>query len=192
MSDKPDKESQTEEATDKRLHDSIEKGDIPNSREVALFASLLASLLFFVFFLRDGAARLIVALQQMVGLSGQYQLGEGRNATALIAALIEAAGAFVLPAFVLFIVSALVASFAQNPPSFVVDRIVPKLDRVSPSAGWSRIASSRGVTEFGKSLLKLLIVGSIAFFIVKKEIASSYATSFRTPPALPTICSPSR
>lgn len=184
MSDKPDKESQTEEATDKRLHDSVEKGDTPNSREVSLFASLLASLLFFVFFLRDGAARLIIALQQMVGLCGQYRLGESGDASALMDALVEAAGAFVLPAFVLFIVSALVASFAQNPPRFVLDRIAPKLERVSPAAGWSRLASPRGFTEFAKNLLKLFIVGFVAYLIVKKEIASSYATLFSDPASL--------
>ena len=32
MSDKPDKESQTEDASEKRLHESIEKGDVLDNR----------------------------------------------------------------------------------------------------------------------------------------------------------------
>ena len=84
MSDAPDKESQTEEATEKRLHDSIEKGDTPHSREVTLFASLLASLLFCSFFFRAGAARLVGALQHLLDQSALFDLGAGRNASVLM------------------------------------------------------------------------------------------------------------
>jgi flagellar biosynthetic protein FlhB len=184
MSDAPDKESQTEEATEKKLHDSIEKGDTPNSREVALFASLMASLVFLVFFLRDGATRLIVTLQRLFDHSGQFQLGEGRNALALAEALIEAMGAFVLPAFILFVASALIAGFAQNPPSLVLDRIAPKFERISPASGWSRLFSQRNGTEFAKSLAKLGTVGFIAFLIIKAEIGASFATLYSDPVGL--------
>ena len=155
MSDAPDKESQTEEATEKRLHDSIEKGDTPHSREVTLFASLLASLLFCSFFFRAGAARLVGALQHMLDQSALFDLGAGRNASVLMATVMEAAGAFLLPAFVLFVTSALIASFGQTPPRLVVARIAPKWDRVSPRAGWSRLVSPRNATEFAKNLAKL-------------------------------------
>ena len=120
MSDAPDKESQTEEATEKRLHDSIEKGDTPHSREVTLFASLLASLLFASFFLRAGANRLVGALQHLLDQSALFDLGAGRNASALIAAALEAAADFLLPAFVLFVAAALIAAFGQTPPRLVV------------------------------------------------------------------------
>jgi flagellar biosynthetic protein FlhB len=181
MSDKPDKESQTEEATEKRLHDSIEKGDTPHSREITLFASLLASLLFFSFFLRSGASRLVGVLQQLLDQSGQFRLGEGRDGSALLFALIGAGGAFVLPAFMLFVLAALIAAFGQNPPRLVTDRIQPRWERISPLAGWSRLVSVRGATEFGKSLLKLFAVGFIAALILKSEIASAVATLYSDP-----------
>jgi flagellar biosynthetic protein FlhB len=184
MSDAPDKESQTEEATEKRLHDSIEKGDIPVSRETTLFASLLASLLFFSFFLRSGGTRLTGELQRLLDQCGQFRLGEGGNASALVAALIETCGAFALPAFALFILAALVASFGQNPPRFVAERLAPKWDRISPGAGWSRLVSIRGAAEFGKSVLKLLAVGCIASLILKSEIASAVATLTSDPSGL--------
>ncbi len=184
MSEKPDKESQTEDATEKRLHDSIERGDTPSSRETALFASLLASLLFFAFFLRSGASRLLGVLQQTLDQCGQFRLGEGRDASALFAAVTEACAAFVLPAFVLFVVTALVSSFAQNPPRLVMERIAPKWERVSPATGWSRLVSPRGATEFAKSVLKLFAVGCIAALILKSEIASAVATLYSDPSGL--------
>jgi len=184
MSDAPDKESQTEEATEKRLHDSIEKGDTPHSREVTLFASLLASLLFASFFLRAGANRLVGALQHLLDQSALFDLGAGRNASALIAAALEAAADFLLPAFVLFVAAALIAAFGQTPPRLVVERIAPKWDRVSPRAGWSRLASPRNATEFAKNLAKLCAAGFIAFLILKSEIGAAYATLYSDPSGL--------
>ncbi|MCI4678806.1 flagellar type III secretion system protein FlhB [Rhodoblastus acidophilus] len=184
MSDAPDKESQTEEATEKKLHDSIEKGDTPFSREAALFASLLASLLFLSFFLRDGAVRLIAALQNLLDQSGQYQLGQGRNATLLLGAVVEDSGAFVAPALILLIVAGVVAAVAQNPPRLIGERIAPKWDRVSPRSGWGRIFSLRGATEFGKSLLKLFAVGLVVTIIVKGEIGGAFKSIFSDPAEL--------
>ena len=49
MSDAPDKESKTEEATEKKVRDSLEKGRIPYSREAATLSTMLAILIAAVF-----------------------------------------------------------------------------------------------------------------------------------------------
>jgi flagellar biosynthetic protein FlhB len=182
MSDKPDKESQTEEPTEKRLADSIERGDTPNSRETTTFASLLAGLLFFSFFLRSGATKLVVVLQNLLDQSGQYQVGAGRNAVHILDAAMEAAGVFLLPAVVLIVVAALVATFGQNAPRISPERLAPKWERISPIDGWGRIFSVRGLTELAKSVVKLAIVGAVAFTLLKNEIAAALAT-IRSDPA---------
>src|SRR5437868_7100504 len=53
MSEKPEHDSKTEEATEKRLREAIEKGNVPVSREAGTFASLAACLLASALFLRD-------------------------------------------------------------------------------------------------------------------------------------------
>ena len=184
MSDAPDKESQTEEATEKKLHDSIERGDTPVSREASLFASLLASLLFLSFFLRKGAVHLVTALQNLLDQCGQYRVGEGRNAALLLGAVGEVSGGFLLPAFLLLIGAGVVASAAQNPPRLISERIAPKWNRVSPGAGWSRLFSLRNATEFGKSLIKLGAVGLVVLFIVKSEISGAFTAIFSDPASL--------
>lgn len=151
---------------------------------MSLFASLVASLLFLAFFLRPGAARLVGALQSLLDQSGQFRLAEGGNALALLGSVAEAAGGFALPAFVLFILAGLIASAAQNPPRLVADRIAPKFDRISPRAGWSRLFSLRGATEFAKSVVKLAAVGFAAFIVVKGEIAAAFATLLTDPASL--------
>lgn len=184
MSDAPDKESQTEEATDKKLHDSIERGDTPFSREAVLFASLIGSLLYASFFMRAGAQHMVAALQQLVDQAGQFRLGEGRNATALLAAVGDAAGQCVGPALLLLALCGVIAGAAQNPPQLVAERIAPKWDRLSPRAGWSRIFGARGATEFAKNLVKLGVVGLAVGLIVKREISQAEAEIFSDPSRL--------
>lgn len=184
MSDAPDRESQTEEATDKKLHDSIERGDTPFSREAVLFASLLGTLLYATFFLRAGAQKLVTALQELIDQAGQFHLGEGRNAAVLIKAALEAAGACLVPAFVLLALCGVIAGAAQNPPQLVSERIAPKWERLSPRAGWARIFGARGATEFGKNLVKLAVIGLAVGLIVKREIGLAEAEIFSDPARL--------
>jgi flagellar biosynthesis protein FlhB len=113
-------------------------------------------------------------LQTLIDQCGQFNISDGRNASALLAAVAAAAGAFALPAFILAALSGLIASAAQNPPRLIAERIAPKFERVSPGAGWSRIFSARGAAEFAKSLVKLGAVGLVVTLIVKGEIGAAF------------------
>lgn len=50
MADDQDKDSKTEDPTEKKLRDAAEKGNLPFSREVPIFASSLAFYCYLVFF----------------------------------------------------------------------------------------------------------------------------------------------
>ncbi|NNC00918.1 flagellar biosynthesis protein FlhB, partial [Corallococcus exiguus] len=58
MSEDVDKESKTEAASDKKIRDAIEKGNIPFSKEAPIFASIVAMLLILVFATRNNVASL--------------------------------------------------------------------------------------------------------------------------------------
>ena len=62
MAEHQDKESKTEEATDKKIQDAIEKGNVPFSREAATLASLLGMLVVASFFLASGVGQLNFSL----------------------------------------------------------------------------------------------------------------------------------
>ena len=50
MAEAAEKDSKTEEATEKKVRDTIEKGQLPHSREAAILASFVAILVFVLFF----------------------------------------------------------------------------------------------------------------------------------------------
>ena len=58
MAESADKDSKTEEATEKKIRDAVEKGQLPHSKEAAILASFVAILIFTVFFAKDSAIEL--------------------------------------------------------------------------------------------------------------------------------------
>jgi flagellar biosynthetic protein FlhB len=169
MAEEQDKESQTEEATEKRLADAIERGVVPTSREVALLASLASMLIVMAFVMRESAARLIAALVHFVDDPGGWRLEQGSDAIALGNLVLLNALGFLAPIFALFVVAGIVASVAQNAPRFVFDRIMPDLSRLSIRGGLSRIYGLSGLTEFLKSAVKLVAVGAIVALVLNGQ-----------------------
>ena len=58
MAEIADKDSKTEEATEKKIRDTIEKGQMPHSKEAPILASFVAILVFTVFFAKDSMVEL--------------------------------------------------------------------------------------------------------------------------------------
>ncbi|MGV1870832.1 flagellar biosynthesis protein FlhB [Agrobacterium rosae] len=169
MSDGEDKDSKTEEPTEKKLRDAEEKGNVPSSHEASLFTSMLAFYLYLVFFVPDGVKRLGETLEDIIERPEQWRMNTAADMVSLGLHLAKEMGAFLLPAAVLFIVFGLGQSFAQNLPQFVLDRIMPKASRISPVGGFTRIYSVDGLVNFGKSLFKVVIVAIIMVMVLKND-----------------------
>jgi flagellar biosynthetic protein FlhB len=75
-----------------------------------------------------------------------------------------------LPAFALSLVAVFAGPVLQRGFVIATERLHPKLDHLSPMAGFKRIFSLRSVVEFGKSLAKLLIVGAVAAVLLLPEL----------------------
>jgi flagellar biosynthetic protein FlhB len=169
MSDDRDTDSKTEEATDKKIHDAIEQGNVPVSREVPILASLTAILIALVFVVPPRAEALVSALMRFLDDAGGWRLERSNDVLALAGLVGLAAVDFVTPVVALLMIAGVVASVAQNSPRFVPDRIMPDLSRISPWAGFTRLFGLRGWTEFFKSLLKIFAVGGLVALILSGQ-----------------------
>ncbi|ANK71393.1 flagellar biosynthesis protein FlhB [Ensifer adhaerens] len=181
MSDDQDKDSKTEAPSEKKISDAAEKGNVPFSREATMFASTLAIYIFFVFFLTDGVATLTEALKDIFEQPEAWRLENATDVVALITHLIWKSTALVVPAFVLLIVFGVGASIFQNLPVPVLDRIQPKLNRVSPMAGLKRIFGIQGLVEFGKSLFKIIIVSVVVVLVLWNDYFATLDLMFSDP-----------
>ena len=169
MADAPDKDSQTENATEKKLSNSIERGDVPVSREVALFASLASMLVAMIFLLREEAQRLAASLVLLLDDPAGWRLDKLDDVMALYRVILGEILTFLTPILTLLVVSGVVASMAQNMPRFVAERIEPDLGRISLRQGFSQIFGLRGLTEFLKSVVKLVAVGAIVAIVLNGQ-----------------------
>ncbi len=161
MADDQDAESKTEEASEKRIHDAVERGDVPVSREVSLLASLSAILIAMLFIVPSHAEAFVGALVHFLDDPAGWRLDQSSDVLALSEVVVLAAVQFIAPIVILLMVFGVIASVAQNPPRIVPDRIMPDLSRLSPIAGFKRIFGLRGWTEFFKNLLKIAAVGVV-------------------------------
>ncbi|KQV68382.1 flagellar biosynthesis protein FlhB [Rhizobium sp. Root1220] len=176
-----DKDSKTEDPTAKKKSDAAEKGNVPFSRELPLFATVLATFIYLIFFLPEGLSRVAEALKDIFEQPDQWKIETGPDVLSLFIHLGWVAAALLAPAFILFMAFGVVASISQNLPTPVLERIRPQFSRISLSKGWSRLFSLPGLVEFGKSLVKILIVGVVMFFVLKSEYFSAIDAMFSDP-----------
>lgn len=167
MSDAPDKESKTEEATEKKIRDTVEKGQLPFSKEAPLFASFLAFLIFTVFFAYDRIGGFGTFLAIFLERPDEWSLGSDLDAAALYEMVFMEIGRLLVAFVFLMVCAGIAGSILQNSPRMVLDRVQPKLSRVSLAQGWSRLFGAQGIAEFLKSVGKLLLAGSFLAFTLR-------------------------
>ena len=181
MSDEQDKDSKTEDPTEKKIRDAAEKGNIPFSREVTIFASSLAVYVYLVFFLPGRLAQTGESLRDLFDQPDQWRLGSSPDVISLFTHLAWTASTVVAPILILLMVFGVGSSVLQNMPTPVLERIRPQLSRISPMKGWSRIFGVTGFVEFAKSLFKIVVVSVIMFFTLRGEFYSSIDAMFSDP-----------
>lgn len=185
MSDDQDKESKTEEPTEKKIRDAIDKGNIPFSKEVPIFASSAAILVFFVFFMPTGASYLARSLTDVFEKADKWSLATGDDTVSLFNHLFWETSHFLLPAFALMMTFGVAASVMQNMPTPALDRIQPKMSRVSLSKGLHRIFGPQGLVEFAKSITKILVISSIIAVSLTGDFFNSLNGIFSDPNTIP-------
>jgi flagellar biosynthetic protein FlhB len=187
MSEAPDKESKTEEATEKKIRDAVEKGNVPFSREAATLASLLGILFIISFFLLHNAGALVASLRALIDSPGGIALENRADAILLFGTIAGDAARFVLPIVAILAAAGVLSSFLQNSPRLVLDRIQPKLSRISISSGWRRIFGAQGQVEFLKAVFKLGAVTGLGVMVMRAAQYDVIGAMYTEPNGLPLL-----
>ncbi|RWM12104.1 flagellar biosynthesis protein FlhB [Mesorhizobium sp.] len=169
MAEAVDKDSKTEEATEKKIRDTIEQGKLPHSRETAIFASFLAILVFAVFYAKDAVIDLGVFLSTFLEKPEAWPMDTETDVITLYEQVLIEIGRAVVSLLVLLVVAGIGASVFQNMPQLVGERIRPQLSRISIAKGWSRLFGAQGFVEFGKSLAKLAFAIAVLSFTLSED-----------------------
>lgn len=168
MAETPDESQKTEEPTEKKLRDAIQKGNVAKSTEISNWFILVGGALIVVFYAGPMAQVLVESLSQF--LARPHELAErletppelARDIVLLFVRVIW------LPMGILLI-AAVLGNVLQHAPVFSTEKMKPKLDKISPIKGLKRLFGMSSLVNFSKSLAKLVIVGFICFVVIWPE-----------------------
>lgn len=171
-------DDKTEAPSQKRLQQAREQGQIPVSRDVTMFASLGGAALGCLTLAPPLADRLLHQGAMMLGEMDRVSIDGGVFAghlmqTGFTAGLLLASVA--LPAVLGTIGSTLLQTQFYLAPSPI--RFQP--ERVNPMAGLARMFSAQHLMEFGKSVLRLAILG-VLIWVVLRHAAPAAISVLRT------------
>jgi flagellar biosynthesis protein FlhB len=187
MAEGEDKESKTEEATEKRMRDAIEQGNVPFSRELPTFLSLASVVLAGGFMFAGSIIELRNSLGRFIDNPGDWPLENPADALLILRTVALDTGKLLLPVVLLLMVAGIAGAVLQNPPRLVGDRIAPQLSRISPLSGWGRIFGISGFVEFLKALFKLIAVAIVGYLVLKATQSEVLSAMFMDPVTLPAL-----
>lgn len=181
MAETEDGAEKTEEGSDKKVSEALNRGNVPFSREASTFFSLGAMLAICSLALANNMRLLTQKLAEVFASPARQIFDTPADTMNLFALMAKAGSYFLLPILVLLCGAGLVAAFSQGMPRVAFDRISPKWEKLSPKSGFKRMFSTDGVVEFLKSLTKFLIVSATIGFLLRADLRRIIETLYIEP-----------
>jgi flagellar biosynthetic protein FlhB len=155
----------TEEPSQRRLQEARERGQIPRSRELTNFATMIGGSATLVAIGGTVAAHLSQLMRRSLSIDERSLRTTDSMAASLGDAGISAVTA-ILPVFGTLVCMVLLASVVLGGWNFSSKALTPDFSRLSPLSGIKRLFGFHGVSELVKALLKCIVVGAVCAGIV--------------------------
>ncbi len=166
MAEDKNDEEKTEEPSQKRIEDAREEGNVPRSMELGSMMVLLTGVLG-LYFLGGGIWRDMSEASSYLFSNAVDMRIDMENFRAYAEVAIWFMVKLLAPLFVVLMIVGLLTGVAQSGPNFSWKAIQPKASKMNPLKGLKRtFASSRALVELVKSVLKVLMVGSLSWWTI--------------------------
>ena len=179
MAEGEDQASKTEEPTQKKLDDARKKGQVASSREVNTWFMLLAGTLML--------ALAPMAMDDMGAILSRFLSQphafpvDGPAILQLGAATMFDMAAVMAPVFGMTLIAAIASGFVQHGFLLSTDKLQPKLQNISLLKGVKRMFSLKSIVEFIKGILKMTIVGAVAFALIEPQMERITSAIYMAP-----------
>ncbi|MBN1127341.1 MAG: flagellar biosynthesis protein FlhB [Chitinispirillaceae bacterium] len=162
------KDDKTETATPKRRQESREKGSVAKSTEINSVIVLLTGLLMLKFFGNWMLERMGSCMIETFRSIATFELS-AQQLVALMTDVSIQSILMILPVCVAIMLFGLIANIVQIGFLFTAKPITPDLKKINPISGFARLFSMKTVVETIKNILKLFIIGLVAYLTIKAE-----------------------
>jgi flagellar biosynthesis protein FlhB len=170
MSEDTEQEDKTEDATERRIEQAIERGDVPKSMELATFLALGAGTLALMIMGMIGTGPFIASMRGMLTNAHLVPFDQGGLASLTEFSLIKFFSTVGVP-FGFAILAGIVSGMVMHRPVFTPEPMIPKLDRISPLAGFKRVFGKEALVQFLKSLIKIALIAVLIMAVLWPERA---------------------
>ena len=168
-------EDRTEQASEKRLQEAREKGEVPRSRDLSGAMVVLAG----VIALLSHSETMYVHARHIYTLGMQYPreaLFTDKLPLHALAGAAHEALAILIPIFTATLMATVAAPVLIGGLNFSSQALQPKFERLDPIAGIARLVSINGLVELTKSLIKLLFIGGALVLLMRYSEAEIMAS----------------
>jgi flagellar biosynthesis protein FlhB len=166
-----DKHSKTEQPTSKKLDEARKKGSPPLSRDMTATVTLFVSIIT----LYGLGGHMLTTLREnsrdLLGNMGTFTFTTASIHNLLLKEFLSI-GATLAPFLILVMVAGIVGVVLQGSVSLSTERLEVKFDKLNPISGFKRIFRKDSLVEAVKSIIKIGIVGFVAYRILRDEMDS--------------------
>ncbi|NVE01844.1 flagellar biosynthesis protein FlhB [Massilia sp. BJB1822] len=159
----------SEQATPHKLEEARKKGSVARSMDFTALG-IMAALVLVVYANGSAAMTALVRIQQRVLAQAGRRNWEADVIMSWLGGLLVEMLSILGPLFLTLMIAAVLVNLMQTGPIISFHPLIPDMQRLNPVAGMKRIFSIRTLFEAGKSILKLLILGTVVYFTLRGMI----------------------
>jgi flagellar biosynthesis protein FlhB len=167
MADESD-EDKTEDPTQKRLDEALERGDVVKSQELNTWFVIAGGTLIVSTFSGSIGSGILVPLRNLIANSWMIQT-DGPGLLALTRSLEYAVVAAIGLPLLMLALAAIAGNMLQHRLVWSAEQLKPKLSKISPASGAKRIFGKQAAVNFAKGLFKLAALGAVMTAILWPE-----------------------
>lgn len=161
-----DAEDKTEEPTGKRLSDSRKKGQVPRSKELNTFVTLIVSASLFFYMGQYMMRGLLEMMKHQFQLSRDTIFDPITPVMHFKQAMIEGYSV-VGPLMIILMIADLLTPLLMGGWNFSEEAFEPKFSKLNPLQGIKKIIGIQGVVELIKAIIKVILIGFVAWNLFK-------------------------
>lgn len=166
MAEDDDDSQKTEEPSEKRLRDALEKGQVIHSKELTNFVVLLVSTICIVALLSFAAKKVTIFSSVILENADQFSFNSHVLYKFSLKIVLFISALLIVP-YIFILFAAIIANFIQS-GTFVIslEPIKPKFSKISIVGGLKRLFSMGSILEFFKGVVKMIIVAAALYFAI--------------------------
>jgi flagellar biosynthetic protein FlhB len=159
-------QDKTEDPTGKRLSESRKKGQVPRSRELNTFVALIVSATMFFYFGRQMTQQLLELMQHSFRVTRDSIFDPAAPVIFFKQALMKGLDVVWPLAFILLLAD-LLTPLLMGGWNYTNEGFALKFSKLNPLSGLKRIFGIQGIMELVKALIKVVLVGFVAWTLFK-------------------------